>query len=666
MSAVLPKVHQPALAPFVKDEFLTREGLEKIRGMLERNRALNWASGQAKGSSLCPSLGVSQAANTGSVDFNKHVWVRDNMFMAMALHATDIDGDSSAQAAAIVGDVATFFLKTAARLDDIIAGHADPRDAMLRPHVRFNGETLEEDDEFWNHKQNDALGYFIWLRCRLCVDGKMPMTGNHLRLLGLMVEYLMKIEYWRDEDAGPWEEEERIGASSIGPVLAAAQELRKLLNKYPGMMVPCQDGTLEAIEQKGAETLKEILPNECIQDGRQRETDAALLFLVYPLRVVDKDMGRAIVKAVEEQLVGSVGVRRFNGDSYWCKDFKRKFGRTTKVFTAEAINDRNAYVSAGEEAQWCLFDSLLSCIYGLWYQEERDVADLLQQQQYLLRSLAQVTGPDCPAGPWLCPECYSLSKDTWIASDVSPHLWTQANLHLALFSMDKSLEMSHGEVKSEFKKFDTGNIGKIAVEDLVAVLTKLNPELPAKDVSELLEDFAHEGVVSFDKLIDGLFSGEMTAPARAAFNLRGLRPLGEMSPDEIREVERVITEALLGLHGEFQGEYFPLPSSDSFPACMGGMSDQDQKTLCKSGLMFDSAESSGRGIFANGTFDVAVLVNSSSHVELVVRPPLGDNLTGAARLWSLEKVVRDSLRLSGHDIVKIDLRPSETRPEEAN
>jgi hypothetical protein len=53
-----------------------------------------------------------------------------------------------------------YFIKHRKRLLDIIEGVADPNIPMNRPHIRFDGRSLEEVKEKWAHAQNDALGYF--------------------------------------------------------------------------------------------------------------------------------------------------------------------------------------------------------------------------------------------------------------------------------------------------------------------------------------------------------------------------------------------------------------------------------------------------------------------------------------------------------------------------
>ena len=36
----------------------------------------------------------------------------------------------------------------------------------------------------YNHKQNDALGYFMWARTQLAWHKKLPFNGEHLKLMG--------------------------------------------------------------------------------------------------------------------------------------------------------------------------------------------------------------------------------------------------------------------------------------------------------------------------------------------------------------------------------------------------------------------------------------------------------------------------------------------------
>jgi hypothetical protein len=192
---------------------------------------------------------------------------------------------------------------------------------------------------------------------------------------------------------------------------------------------------------KGDRALSAILPAECVQPPpRRREHDAALLVLIYPLGVVDDSMGERIVDGVIENLQGEYGVRRYLGDSYWTADYKDKVAEdllTADVSNAQEIRDRLA--KAGEEAQWCIFDPIVSIIAGRRYVSAGAPADLERQTLYLNRALGQITGPDCRHGELRCPEAYYLERGRYVPNDNTPLLWTQANLWLALVAMGQSL-----------------------------------------------------------------------------------------------------------------------------------------------------------------------------------------------------------------------------------
>jgi len=510
--------------------------------------------------------------------------------------------------------------------------------------VRFDESFPAEETDLWSDKQNSALGYFMWLRCRLCCEGKMPMTGNHLRLLGLMFDYLGAIEYWSDEDTGHWQEnEEALKASSLGAVLAAIKEFRSVLKKNVGMMAPMDDETLDMMEERGQEALEEILPKESSTVGKQRDVDGALLFLIYPLEIVpaSSELARTIVKNVTAKLMGDIGIRRFNGDCYWCKDYMPSKAETTRHV-----------VKAGQEAQWCVFDPILSAIYGKFYAEARDFEDLRLQQFHLGRSLAHVTGEDSQHGPWSCPEGYYLCHDRWIATEAPPSVWTQACLDLALNQLHESLAQSSQEVKSEFHKFDLKGGGGIAVQDLVSVLLKLNPELAGEDLEPFLEKYVADGKISFEDLVDELYCGAVCKPVEARWNLKGSPLLQEgMDTEEVCEVERILTEALGELDGDFGGEYYPLQTSQSYMFKPGGMTKAEKDELEECGYHFSAQQAAGRGIFTNKAKDMGVLVNNRAHLELIVKPHQGDSQSAPRRLKTFEKVFGDILTAQGYSLV---------------
>ena len=74
-----------------------------------------------------------------------------------------------------LADIAAFWLKYKHRWTDCVLGRVDfDHDVTLRPHIRFNGTELRENDQHWSHAQNDAIGYFLWLFCKIALGMRVP------------------------------------------------------------------------------------------------------------------------------------------------------------------------------------------------------------------------------------------------------------------------------------------------------------------------------------------------------------------------------------------------------------------------------------------------------------------------------------------------------------
>jgi phosphorylase kinase alpha/beta subunit len=186
--------------------------------------------------------------------------------------------------------------------------------------------------------------------------------------------------------------------------------------------------------------LAAILPAECVQPARPRRYDAALLFLAYPLRIVDADMAATIVAEVTASLAGPYGVRRYLGDSYWCANYKTLVAPTKRTVDVSAdLTARDRLLEPGGEAQWCLFDPIVSVIHGLRYRSTGEAGALRLQTEHLNRSLRQLTATDTAFAPLRCPESYYRENGRYVPNDATPLLWTQANLRLALHHMETSL-----------------------------------------------------------------------------------------------------------------------------------------------------------------------------------------------------------------------------------
>jgi hypothetical protein len=437
MQALL--IHNRALSKYVKQNYSLDE-VHDLRSYLEEKQVFHFP---ALDNGLFPAGQFTTGA--ASVSGYNYVWVRDNCHIA---HAHYVNGKIS-PAVENVRSAASYFYKHKARFEDIIEGRSDPHEPMNRPHIRFAGDRLEEIQQKWAHAQNDALGYFLWLYCLLVADRACKPSPEELELLARFVAYFRTIRFWQDEDSGHWEEVRKIGASSLGVVIGALRKLKNLLiqnqayrDVFRASRFPIDIDEIDQLLAYGEQTLHTILPAECRQSDKEkfRLYDAALLFLIYPIAVVDEKMGEEIVTNVTTYLQGDYGIRRYQGDSYWCADYKERLRaeERTKDFSDE-LAQRNALLKEGQEAQWCLFDPIVSVIHGQRFCQMREQTALQQQVYYLNRSLGQITEDN------KCPEAYYLEHGQYVANDHTPLLWTQANLWVALQQLEKSVSIAVGK-----------------------------------------------------------------------------------------------------------------------------------------------------------------------------------------------------------------------------
>lgn len=373
------------------------------------------------------------------------IWIRDNAHVA---HALLVDGQQAKAAAAVAG-MAKFLRTQLPKIADVLADRADHGDPMRRPHIRFDGHKVAEIAVTWSHAQNDALGYFLWIAAKLIETNALPPTKELGEVLAAVVLFLEKIEYWRDEDSGHWEETRKRNASSIGAATAGLAALRGICErpdvrkhlKFGAIAVAVVE--LDKLVAEGMQSLKEHLPHECIDldHAKNRKADGALLFLLYPLEIVDEGQGAAVIETVVRDLQGEIGIRRYLGDSYWCADYKEKVAAEKRSADfSDDLSGRDALLQAGQEAQWCIFDPVLSAALGRRYQRTGDQAALGAQTFYFNRSLGHLTADDCAFGGLRCPESYYLEKGRYVPVDQTPLLWTQGNLLTALRMLEQSLE----------------------------------------------------------------------------------------------------------------------------------------------------------------------------------------------------------------------------------
>ncbi|MBI4143950.1 glycoside hydrolase family 15 [Candidatus Woesearchaeota archaeon] len=242
-----------------------------------------------------------------------------------------------------------------------------PKHSYRYIHARYEPLTGEEIHEEWGNKQNDAIGALLFRIGELEEKGiRVLRTPDDVGLIQDLVFYLEAIEYWKDSDNGMWEEKEEVHASSIGACVAGLQKVSQIVVV-----------SKELIE-KGRASLKKLLPRESVT----KETDMALLSLIYPYNVVDEQMKQVILYNVETLLVREKGVIRYPGDLYY---------------------------NNGAEAEWTLGFPWLAIIY-------KDVSNKYVFYLHKARSAINMKGE--------LPELYY--SNSFIHNENSPLAWAQS------------------------------------------------------------------------------------------------------------------------------------------------------------------------------------------------------------------------------------------------
>jgi phosphorylase kinase alpha/beta subunit len=356
----------------------------------------------------------------------QNAWLRDNAMVAFSKWAC---GDP--QSAMSTARGLTTFLKTQTeKMERIIAKPKRKEEVNERPHIRFNAKELKENEESWSHAQNDALGETVWLRFLLANESGFVLEAEEREFYAVLLRYFEAIQYWKDADSGAWEETRKINSSSIGAVMAGLREMDRYLRDGHELEGVKKSGLADLLK-RGRRVLEVQLPFEA---PPERRTDAALLFLIYPLGIVTDDrIRRLIVSLARVRLTGEVGIRRYPGDSYFCQDYDQWFRPEERRSDFAKLAVRDEFLQPSCEAQWCLFDPLLSVIHATQYQQNGAPEALDLQLAHLNRAIAQLDEYG------RCPELYFLKRGKWTPNEHTPLAWTQANLSTALDYLDRSV-----------------------------------------------------------------------------------------------------------------------------------------------------------------------------------------------------------------------------------
>ncbi len=308
--------------------------------------------------------------------FYNKAWLRDIYFIVLSfLETGDIKTVQNSAKALL-----TVFVKHKDKINWAIENK--PREAWQYIHARFHPETFEEYWEEWGNSQNDAVGEVLNLIVTLEQLGAgIVETDEEREMVQKIIDYLINIEYWEDDDNGIWEENLEVHASSIGSVVAALKKAKEI----DWLAVP-----EDAIEQ-GERALRELLPRE----SATKFCDLALLTLIYPFAVTTDEETFEILRNVEYHLVRDKGVIRYKFDRYYNKNVD----------------------GFSEEAEWCFGLSWLAIIYAERGEKEK--------AYYWLRRAKGAVTPDGKV-----PELYYSHTDK--PNDNTPLGWAESMYVIAL------------------------------------------------------------------------------------------------------------------------------------------------------------------------------------------------------------------------------------------
>lgn len=315
---------------------------------------------------------------TASADdtFYNKAWLRDIYFITLGfLETGDIETVQKAAKALL-----TVFVKHQDKINWAIDNK--PHYAWQYIHARFHPETFEEYWEEWGNSQNDAVGEVLNIIVTLEELGASVVeTDDERKMVQKIIDYLVMLEYWKDDDNGIWEENMEVHASSIGSVVAALKKAKQI----DWLNVP--DSAIE----NGEQALRDILPRE----SASKFTDLALLTLIYPFAVTTEEETQKILENVEYHLAKDKGVIRYKLDRYYNKNV-------------------DGY---SEEAEWCFGLSWLAIIYAEKGEKEK--------AYYWLRKAKATVTPDGKV-----PELYYSHTDK--PNENTPLGWAESMYVVAL------------------------------------------------------------------------------------------------------------------------------------------------------------------------------------------------------------------------------------------
>lgn len=420
------------------------------------------------------------------------IWVRDSVWV----YFTFIEEGDREKAHRLLGALWDYYAqpKQLERFHNILKNPSLAADPMLVPHIRFDGARadlgdvqIDGQDQHWNHKQNDAHGFFLSALSHSFLNGIMgekDLTPLRIEALLSFPVFFKSIDYPSYADSGAWEEIERINTSSITMVVkglqgwhdvltsSSCEGLKQEIARTPPkpLLQPSLDPHWVAgLIAEGLATIKNQLawggesPSYPVGDVRFRELDAALfnLFLPSPLLGLEPELLEQTLISMQA-LVRPLGILRYEKDSYQSGNYWLFYDDEERCHATEASDSEGDFLKRFEhfiphtEAQW-FFDSKWSMMYleqcRVAKDAKRFALSLNKAKIHLKRAMAMATGnfsgtevmaaDGSSTQSLLLPESINTvilkGQSFYLPSPIAPLNWAIASLRMSLGRMRATL-----------------------------------------------------------------------------------------------------------------------------------------------------------------------------------------------------------------------------------
>ncbi|MCB0331671.1 MAG: hypothetical protein KDD70_18495, partial [Bdellovibrionales bacterium] len=431
--------------------------------------------------------------STRSSEYAEHAWTRDESIVAIALRRGGLEEAS----AAVVENLLGFYADSAQRnrfVKYVLTDTATAKEWYAKgihiPHIKAkieNGKMVPFEQ--WGHQQLDAMGMWLWTTFRSANVGLVDLHELNERfaseinpneandsVLGLAIKFLNRIEYWDQDDFGPWEDKMfRKRGTSVGICVAALEKAQQFFESHPHRYNALPNGPdseahiylkleLENAIFHGRRALEERVPKDgrlAVENDRW-QSDAALTFLLYPFSpTLEPAQESALLRRIFERdksgqfcRIGELGISRRGEDDYVGQDYIYNPGGNG-IFA-----DMNT--PGYKPAEWTLFDGLLCGYFARRYINsvregglpKEDTLSLLYAKRFFRRMASQFTkeddqftlaadGTTISTNKGVIPEAFfwDSKEERWRANHNTPLLMANAAHALALERMVHALAM---------------------------------------------------------------------------------------------------------------------------------------------------------------------------------------------------------------------------------